>query len=108
MVNKMDKQIIAAFRKNAVVPFIVGGAIIVAIPTFIFILTRFVYVRAIKESLAPAAVKKLDAWREGQTKLASRPDAHSSLAASIKIGWLPASIKQVTAVLERLNRRKGF
>ena len=74
----MDKQIIAAFRKNAVVPFIVGGAIIVAIPTFIFVLTRFVYVRAIKESLAPAAVKKLDAWREGQAKLASRPDGSDS------------------------------
>lgn len=104
----MDKQIIAAFRKNAVVPFIVGGAIIVAIPTFSFVLARFVYVRAIKESLTPAAVKKLDAWRKGQAKFASRPDALSSLATSIKNGWLPASIKQVTAVLERLNRRKGF
>ena len=44
----MEKQIIAAFRKNAVVPFIVGGAIIVAIPTFSFVLARFVYVRAIR------------------------------------------------------------
>jgi hypothetical protein len=107
-VNKVGKQIIAAFRNNAIVPFIVGGAIIVAIPTFIFVLTRLVYLRAIKETLTPAAVKKLDAWRKGQVELASRPDALSSLAASIKNGWLPVSIKQVTAVLDRFNRRKNF
>ena len=104
----MDKQIIAAFRKNAVVPVIIGGAIIVAIPTFIFVVTRFVYVRAIKETLTPAAAKKLDAWRKGQAELASRPDALISLSAFIKNGRLPASIRQVTAVLDRLNRRKGF
>jgi hypothetical protein len=104
----MGKQIIAAFRKNAVVPFIVGGAIIVAIPTFIFVLTRLVYLRAIKETLTPAAVKKLDAWRKGEVELASRPGALSSLTASVKNGWLPASIRQVTAALDRFNRRKNY
>jgi hypothetical protein len=106
--NNMEKQLIAAFRKNAVVPFIIGGAIIVAVPTFIFLLIRLVCVRAIKDTLAPAAVKQLDAWRSGQVKLASRPGAVSSLTASIKNEWLPASVRQVTAALGHLNRRKGF
>jgi hypothetical protein len=103
----MNNQAIAAFGKYAVVPVIVAGAIIVAIPTFIFVLTRLVYVRAVRESLAPAAAKKLDAWRKGQAELASRPGAMTSLTASIKNEWLPASVRQVTAVLDRLNRRKG-
>lgn len=100
----MNDQTIAAFRKNAVVPFIVVGGAIVAIPIFLFLLTRLVYVRGIQELLTPAAVRKLDAWRKGQSGPASHPDALSS---SFKNGCLPASIKQVTAVLDRLNRRKS-
>jgi hypothetical protein len=101
----MNNQTIAAFKKNAVIPFIVVGGAIAAIPIFLFLLARLAYVRAIKESLTPAAVRKLDAWRKGQAELASRPDVLSSF---FKNGWLPASIKRVTAALDRLDRRKGF
>lgn len=101
----MNKQTIAAFRTIAIAPVIAGGAIIVAIPVFIFLLTRLVYVRAIKDTLAPAAAKKLAAWRKGQVEFASRPDALSSLTAYIN-GWLPVSIRKATAVLRRLDHRK--
>ncbi|HEY7229088.1 MAG TPA: hypothetical protein VH558_01820 [Pseudolabrys sp.] len=102
----MYKQIIAAFRKSAVVPLIVGGAIVVAIPTFIFVLIRFVYTLVIRDSLTPAAVKKLDAWRKGQAEFTSL----SSMAAftkNAKKEWLPAAVQQITIALGRLNRRKG-
>jgi hypothetical protein len=103
----MENQIIAGFRKKAVVPCIVGGAIVVAIPIFIFVLTRFVYVLAVKEALAPAAAKKLAVWRNGRAELASRRDHSSSLTGYMN-GWLPPSIRQVSVVLQRLNRRKDF
>jgi hypothetical protein len=103
--NEMSNQIMAAFRRNAVVPLIVGGAIIVAIPTFVYLLGKLVYER-VSEILAPAAAKRLDAWRKGQADLVSRPELLSSLTAQVKNEWLPASIRQVTTMLRRLDRRK--
>ena len=104
----MNNQTFAAFRRNAITPLIVGGAIIVAVPTFIFCLTRFVYLGAIKELLAPAAQKQLATWRMGGARSLSRPRALMSLTASTKDRWLPASIRQITTVLDRINRRKGI
>lgn len=67
----MKDKIVVTFRKNQiVVAFIVGGAIIIAIPIAIFGLIRLVYVLGIKEALAPSALKKLEAWRKGVTDAA--------------------------------------
>ena len=106
--NKMNNQIIDVVRKKQiVVAFIVAGAIVIAIPIFIFGLTRFVYVLGIKETLAPSALKKLDAWRKGEAELKSRLVAPTSPDAGRKNRWLLAPLRQITTILDGINRGKG-
>jgi hypothetical protein len=68
----MKNQIAAAFKKNQIVTaFIVGGAIIIATPIFVFVLIRLVCVLGITAALG-RPISKNRPWR---AEMASRADS---------------------------------
>ena len=77
----MKNKIVAAFKKNKfgvafkkqiVIAFVVGGAIIIVSAIFIITLIRLVYGRGVGAALARSVSEKLDAWRRGEAVIAHR------------------------------------
>ena len=68
--GKMKNQIVAAFKNQIAIAFIVSGAIIIATPIFIVALIRFARVHGTNASrvLARPVSERIDALRRNETR----------------------------------------